>query len=120
MKPTIQEFGKAIETLTQYNLWRRDDNVPNSQEMPNPKDIGLAIEVSLKALKFARAMMNPSDDVLREARIAKFGVGRIGLPPIPQNRYMELEIKSATEQAWEEVITPYIDGETLEDCQGPV
>lgn len=35
---------KAIEILKQYNAWRRDENVPNSREMPDPKDVGIAID----------------------------------------------------------------------------
>lgn len=50
---SIQE---AIEILTQYNLWRRDDNVPNSQEMPEPKKIGIAIDKAVEAMKWIIAL----------------------------------------------------------------
>lgn len=38
---TTQE---AIEILKQFNAWRRDLNTPNSHEMPNPKEVGIAID----------------------------------------------------------------------------
>ena len=53
MPLSIQE---AIEILTQYNLWRRDDNVPNSQEMPDPKNLGIAIDKALDAMKWIIAL----------------------------------------------------------------
>lgn len=53
MPLSIQE---AIEILTQYNLWRRDDNVPNSQEMPDPKKPGIAIDKALDAMKWIIAL----------------------------------------------------------------
>lgn len=46
---SIQE---AIEILTQYNLWRRDDHVPNAYEMPDPKKIGIAIDRAVEAMKW--------------------------------------------------------------------
>ena len=42
---------RAIEILTQLNLWRRDNNVPNAQEMPDPKDVGLAIDKAIETMK---------------------------------------------------------------------
>ena len=50
---SIQE---AIEILTQYNLWRRDDNIPNSQKMPDPKQIGLAIDKAVEVMKWIIAL----------------------------------------------------------------
>ena len=44
---TIEE---ARDLLKRYNAWRRDDNVPNSYEMPDPKEIGIAIDVAISAL----------------------------------------------------------------------
>lgn len=41
---------EARELLIQLNQWRRDDHVPNSYEMPNPKDIGIAIDVAIDQL----------------------------------------------------------------------
>ena len=41
---------EARDLLIWYNKWRRDDNVPNSYEMPNPKQIGIAIDVAIDAL----------------------------------------------------------------------
>lgn len=52
---SIQE---AIEILTQFNLWRRDDNVSNSQEMPNPKEVGIAIDKAVEAMKWILSMGN--------------------------------------------------------------
>ena len=48
---TEMSITRAIEILTQLNLWRRDNNVPNSQEMPDPKDIGLAIDKAIETMK---------------------------------------------------------------------
>lgn len=44
---------KALAILKQYNAWRRweDDNI----EMPNPTEIGKAIDVAIRALE-AREM----------------------------------------------------------------
>jgi hypothetical protein len=53
MPLSIQE---AIEILTQYNLWRGNDNVPNSQEMPDPKKLGIAIDKALDAMKWIIAL----------------------------------------------------------------
>ena len=39
---TAQE---AVEILKQFNLWRRDREMPNSQEMPDPTKIGIAIDL---------------------------------------------------------------------------
>lgn len=50
---SIQE---AIEILTQYNLWRRDNNIPNSYEMPEPKKIGIAIDKAVEAMKWIIAL----------------------------------------------------------------
>lgn len=50
---SIQE---AIEILTQYNLWRRDNNIPNSYEMPEPKKIGIAIDKAVDAMKWIIAL----------------------------------------------------------------
>ena len=41
---------EARDLLKWYNSWRRDDNVPNSYEMPDPKEIGIAIDVAISAL----------------------------------------------------------------------
>lgn len=42
---------KALQTLENYNKRRRDSNIPNCYEMPAPKDIGLAIDTAIEALK---------------------------------------------------------------------
>ena len=42
---------EAIEILTHYNLYRRDDNIPNAYEMPNPKEIGIAIDKAIEVMK---------------------------------------------------------------------
>jgi hypothetical protein len=43
--------NQALKILKQYNLWRRDKNDINKQKMPNPTDIGDAIDVAIKLLK---------------------------------------------------------------------
>ena len=41
---------EARELLVWFNNWRRDDHIPNSFEMPNPKEVGIAIDVAIDAL----------------------------------------------------------------------
>lgn len=41
---------EARDLLIWFNQWRRDDHVPNKYEMPNPKQIGIAIDVAIDAL----------------------------------------------------------------------
>lgn len=41
---TIKE---VCEILTQYNLWRRDNHIPNKYEMPNPTQIGIALDIAI-------------------------------------------------------------------------
>lgn len=36
--------------LQDYNKWRRDDHVPNQYEMPNPTELGKAIDIAIKAM----------------------------------------------------------------------
>ena len=43
-------FTEARDLLVWYNKWRRDNHIPNSYKMPNPTDIGKAIDVSINAL----------------------------------------------------------------------
>ena len=40
-----------ITVLTQHNKWRRNDNVPNSTPMQDPKEIGKAIDFAVEYLK---------------------------------------------------------------------
>lgn len=47
---------EAIEILTQYNHWRRDDHIPNAYEMPAPKEIGIAIDKAIEAMKWLIAL----------------------------------------------------------------
>lgn len=41
---------EARNILIHLNKWRRDDHVPNSYEMPNPTDIGKAIDIAIDVL----------------------------------------------------------------------
>ena len=41
---------EARDLLEWYNLWRRDDHVPNKYDMPNPKEIGVAIDVAIDSI----------------------------------------------------------------------
>lgn len=41
---------EARDILIQYNLWRRDNNVPSKYEMPDPKKLGIAIDIAIKYL----------------------------------------------------------------------
>lgn len=40
--------------MKQFNLWRRDREMPNSQEMPDPKKIGIAIDMFIDALDMSK------------------------------------------------------------------
>lgn len=53
---TQMSIQEAIEILTQYNLWRRDNSIPNSYEMPEPKKIGIAIDKAVDAMKWIIAL----------------------------------------------------------------
>ena len=46
---------QSLDILKRYNAWRRDENIPNSHDMPHPTDIGKAIDVAIRALE-AREM----------------------------------------------------------------
>ena len=46
--------AEAVEILKQFNLWRRDREMPNSQEMPDPKKIGIAIDMFIDALDISK------------------------------------------------------------------
>ena len=46
---------QSLKILKQYNAWRRDEAIPNSIEMPDPNDIGKAIDVAIRVLE-AREM----------------------------------------------------------------
>lgn len=41
---------EARDILIQFNLWRRDDHVPNAYEMPHPAEIGIAIDTAVDAI----------------------------------------------------------------------
>lgn len=40
-----------IAVLIQANRWRRDNNVPSIYKMPNPKEVGRAIDFAINYLK---------------------------------------------------------------------
>lgn len=44
------DYKTALDLLIKFNLWRRDNNIPNQYDMPNPTDIGKAIDVAIKLL----------------------------------------------------------------------
>ena len=47
------KLSEALIILEQFNKWRRDNSIPlpNKYEMPDPKQIGLAIDVILECHK---------------------------------------------------------------------
>lgn len=49
-------FSEARDLLVYFNKWRRDDNVPNSYEMPNPTEIGKAIDTAVDALSICLSL----------------------------------------------------------------
>lgn len=38
---------QAIKIVEQYQRWRRDSNVPAKAKMPNPTEVGQAIDILL-------------------------------------------------------------------------
>lgn len=49
----IMTKEEARDILIKFNLWRRDECYPNSYEMPNPKEIGVAIDIAIECLSNA-------------------------------------------------------------------
>ena len=45
------DMTKAVEVLEAHNLWQRDPNVPNSQPMQDPKELGKAIDFAVDYIK---------------------------------------------------------------------
>ena len=41
---------KALKVLVHFNAWRRDHHFPNRYEMPNPTEIGQAIDLAITAI----------------------------------------------------------------------
>lgn len=50
-----EDMERAVEVLEAHNKWRRDDNVPNSQPMQDPKELGKAIDL---AILFCKTFMD--------------------------------------------------------------
>lgn len=46
------EYEEAMDVLTRFNLWRRNEHIPNKYDMPAPKEIGIAIDTAIEALKY--------------------------------------------------------------------
>jgi hypothetical protein len=46
-----EQAKRYLHVLTEHNKWRRDDNVPNSLPMQDPKEIGLAIDFAVEYIK---------------------------------------------------------------------
>lgn len=44
------DYEKALKVLVHFNAWRRDQNIPNRYEMPNPTEIGQAIDLAIIAI----------------------------------------------------------------------
>ena len=42
---------RYIKVLEAHNKWRRDEHVPNSMPMQDPKEIGLAIDFAVDYIK---------------------------------------------------------------------
>ena len=45
------DIERAVKVLEAHNKWRRDDNVPNSQPMVDPKELGKAIDLAVNYIK---------------------------------------------------------------------
>ena len=42
--------GEARDILVYYNLWRKDDHVPNSYKQPDSSEVGQVIDVAINCL----------------------------------------------------------------------
>ena len=42
---------KAIKVLTHANEWRRDGEVPSIYGMPDPKELGIAMDFAINYMK---------------------------------------------------------------------
>ena len=42
---------KAIKVLTHANEWRRDNEVPSIYRMPDPEELGIAIDFAINYMK---------------------------------------------------------------------
>ena len=66
-KPLNEEAARrAAQILTQFNNWRRDTE-DKGYEMPNPKDIGIAIDYAIEALK--KYMHEQSSEAQKSRRL---------------------------------------------------
>lgn len=57
---TLEE---ARRLLVQYNYWRRDEHIPNAYEMPNPKEIGVAIDLAIDILGGLNELTESDEDL---------------------------------------------------------
>jgi hypothetical protein len=55
---------EAIEILKQFNAWRRDENIRNSHEMPNPKEVGIAIDTLIQTVQDQEACIKNMESAL--------------------------------------------------------
>ena len=51
-------FTETRDLLEYYNKWRRDNHVPNQYEMPDPTEIGVAIDKAVECLSVVVDMLN--------------------------------------------------------------
>lgn len=50
------EYLKAVEILEKYNVWRRDDRLPPKIKMPDPVELGRAIDLVVNTAKKNNSM----------------------------------------------------------------
>ena len=50
-KVTKEEMQHHLDVLIATNHWRRDQNVPPTYPMPDPKEIGEAIDFAIEYIK---------------------------------------------------------------------
>lgn len=46
-----EQAKRYLHVLTEHNKWRRDEHVPNSLPIKDPKEIGLAIDFAIDYIK---------------------------------------------------------------------
>lgn len=64
-------LDQAIKTLEAHNQWRRDHSEVNPHEMQNPQDVGIAIDVVLRAAKEHQTLSMVMNQIAEKPRKTK-------------------------------------------------
>ena len=64
-------LSEAIKILTLHNQWRRDRSEVNPHEMQNPTELGIAIDVVLRAAKEHQTLSMVMNQIAEKPRKTK-------------------------------------------------